>query len=239
MSVRYKVFILLVLWQVSLLYTKEATVHANDLKLGRWDAGPALAWVQEVGKEAQLTVGIAQEDLVPVRDMSIDYPHRNSRAHVDKHALYVRYDQYDTPETLRILLLHEAIHLKHKHYLKGWYDMRKRVYIVLGLCLCSAGFLFKKPTWSVLAHLLGLTALGIGYTTKSPLYYKERAADVESLYAAQCYECVKVMAERYSISQYDPQFDELCTQKGYLSYEECMERADLFVGKSCIYHMPL
>lgn len=239
MSIRYKFFILLVLWPVSLLYTKEAIVHANDLKLGRWDAGPALAWVQEVGKEAQLTVGIAPEELVPVRDMSTDYPHRNSRAHVDKHAMYVRYYQYDTPGILRILLLHEAIHLKHKHYLKGWYDIRKRVYIMLGLCLFGVSFTLKKPTWSVLANVLGLTALSIGYTTKSPLYYKERAADVESLHAAQCYECVKVMAERYSISQYDPHFDEICNQKGYLSYEECMERADLFKGKSCIYHASL
>jgi len=204
-------------------------------------AEPASPLFQEMGKDAQITLGISEDCHVPIYKMTLNLElFKEVGAFALPGFIIVNENRLNRASygAQRAALFHEAVHIKYAD------STASEFFVTFFLALGVAGSnkiirdynLFQT---SLLARVA--TPFAVGMTSlilsgKFYGHYRERRADIEGCYATQCYVCVKEHAEhRRKIFE---QEKNSLRHNGYLWAEDLLVIADELKRENrvCIYH---
>ncbi len=152
---------------------------------------------QELGKEAQSVLGIAEQYHVPIKKFPPIMSNFPAAALAMPGAIYINEDRLKSESygAKRSCLFHEVIHKKYN-------DVSFNIAIEFGTLIGSGYFSSKLLSYASLSKwvhypLVAIVSLfctncaGIVYSK-----YMERRADIEGHFATQCSECVQESASR-------------------------------------------
>ncbi len=153
--------------------------------------------LKELGRKAQIAVGVPQERIVPIKQKASEEADEYSTAGLD--CIIVNSDNEMTDGVSRCILYHEAVHIKYRDSATHHLIVK---YATLGAFWVSgfATVVVCKPKrwWKLLCPVAAFFAGKIAQHFVGTSYsrYVERRADVEGYYATECYRCVYEKAEK-------------------------------------------
>ena len=158
--------------------------------------------IQELGKEAQLAVGISEKKCIPIKKLNPNIVNGSAIAEPD--AIYVNEQSFQRYNFgfKRCTMLHEAIHVKNRDSTMN--------FLIGGLTFLtlSSGLekIIKKSRMVTRSKALQKSVIYVPsylstlYACKKFHYFGEQRADVEGYYASNCSSCVKeaIMLTKYN-----------------------------------------
>lgn len=196
----------------------------------------ASAEYKNMGKEAQVTLGISSTYQIPIRTSSSIL--KNEAAVTFPHVIYINEPRLALAQygAKRATLFHEMVHKK--------YNDRTCLWVANCAAFLAGGFLAKKlclikTERSVLVQYPLIIAGAFGglyLISRICSYFAERRADIEAHWAVDCHRCVCESADRRHVVFEDE--GSPLKHKGYLSCLE-LERIAEFLkqrGRVCSHH---
>lgn len=175
---------------------------------------PASALFQNLGKEAQISVGIPPFFNVPIRKFRKDVSIAGCQT---PHAIYVNEEKKSTYGVDRMMIYHEAIHKKYN-------DFTTTLYAIPGITMVSSiiiNFVLKsilnikdQEARALISVTAALASSYIG--AQKMLRLCERRADTEALYIAACHTCAHDVVDARTKSEVK---NNLATHGYLLSHE--------------------
>ena len=196
---------------------------------------------QDLGKKAQLAVGISEENVVPIKKIPPTSPFKIVGGLAEPDTIYVNEEKFKQRSygVKYCALLHESIH---KKYNDVSVDAIVEIPTMILSGICAYKFIKAiKPVgrFKVL-HILGtvVTSFFASFiATKILSVHRECRADTEGHYAAQCSVCVQESADRRKELEKEKNIF-LASNSGYLTSSELEEIANNLAAhkKICAYH---
>lgn len=195
-------------------------------------ARPASKFFQQLGTEAQTTVGIPHFFHVPIRKFKNDV---DFGACTTPHAIYVNEEIKAPYGRNRVMMFHEAIHKKYNDFTRSIYAPAVIAiisYIAFNIILKS---IFKLENQDLREFTAATEALICSYVNfQKILSSGERRADTEALYAAACHNCAQDVSDERKKSEVKKNL----AARGYLLSHEITKIAHELKeqNKICKFH---
>ena len=152
--------------------------------------------LKELGRKAQIAVGVPQERIVPIKQTALERMY----ACVVPGFIIVNSDNELTDDASRCLLHHEAVHTK-------YHDAAIRLLITSFIIFTSSVSSFgvtiaehrrDSDDWLPLAYACAVFFSGLAasyFVDTTYTKYFQRRADIEGYYATECFRCVSGLLE--------------------------------------------